>query len=214
MHDEHGRRVVNAAVGRAAIFGSNFSFDTDHCRRAESFAELNVVVRGNCRPRDRCGARQGSQRLEGRSPSPQSVEFSAAGRARLQSSRYCPMAQRKAATRFMPWLRRRVTISTRATAWWRVLTSADSSTTSLRFSAPAVVDVKVPSGLKVGYIMGAGDDIPTVLRQLGLDVTLLTPDDVEHGDLAALRHHRARHSRLRYARRREEEQPASAGLRA
>jgi len=47
----------------------------------------------------------------------------------------------------------------------------------------AVVDVKVPSGLKVGYIMGAGDDIPTVLRQLGLDVTLLTPDDVERGDL-------------------------------
>ena len=31
--------------------------------------------------------------------------------------------------------------------------------------------------------MGAGDDIPTVLRQLGLDVTLLTPEDVEHGDL-------------------------------
>ena len=37
--------------------------------------------------------------------------------------------------------------------------------------------------LKVGYIMGAGDDIPTVLRQLGLDVTLLTTDDVEHGNL-------------------------------
>ncbi|HZD31409.1 MAG TPA: PIG-L family deacetylase [Candidatus Angelobacter sp.] len=47
----------------------------------------------------------------------------------------------------------------------------------------AIVDVKVPSGLKIGYIMGAGDDIPTVLRQLGLDVTLLTPDEVEHGDL-------------------------------
>ncbi len=47
----------------------------------------------------------------------------------------------------------------------------------------AVVDVKVPAGLKVGYIMGAGDDIPTVLQQVGLDVTLLTPDDVEHGNL-------------------------------
>jgi LmbE family N-acetylglucosaminyl deacetylase len=47
----------------------------------------------------------------------------------------------------------------------------------------AVVNVKIPSGLKIGYIMGAGDDIPTVLRQLGLDVTLLTPDDVEHGNL-------------------------------
>ncbi len=47
----------------------------------------------------------------------------------------------------------------------------------------AVIEVKVPSGLKVGYIMGAGDDIPTVLRQLGIDVTLLTPEDVEHGNL-------------------------------
>ncbi len=47
----------------------------------------------------------------------------------------------------------------------------------------AVVNVKVPAGLKIGYIMGAGDDIPTVLRQLGLDVTLLTPEDLEHGDL-------------------------------
>ena len=48
----------------------------------------------------------------------------------------------------------------------------------------SVVNVKVPSDLKVGYIMGAGDDIPTVLRQLGLDVTLVTPDDVEHGNLS------------------------------
>jgi hypothetical protein len=47
----------------------------------------------------------------------------------------------------------------------------------------AVVNVTVPSGLKVGYIMGAGDDIPTVLRQLGLEVTLLTPDDVARGNL-------------------------------
>ena len=42
----------------------------------------------------------------------------------------------------------------------------------------SVVQVKVPQGLKIGYIMGAGDDIPDVLRELGLDVTLLTPDDV------------------------------------
>ena len=47
----------------------------------------------------------------------------------------------------------------------------------------AVVNVKVPPGLKVGYIMGAGDDIPKVLRQLGLEVTLLTPNDVERGNL-------------------------------
>ena len=37
----------------------------------------------------------------------------------------------------------------------------------------SIVDVKVPAGLKVGYIMGAGDDIPTVLQQIGMDVTLV-----------------------------------------
>ena len=47
----------------------------------------------------------------------------------------------------------------------------------------ALVNLKVPPTLKVGYVMGAGDDIPTVLRQLGLEVTLLTPDDVAHGNL-------------------------------
>ncbi len=48
----------------------------------------------------------------------------------------------------------------------------------------SVVEVKVPPDLKVGYIMGAGDDIPTVLRQVGLDVTLLTADDLAHGNLS------------------------------
>jgi LmbE family N-acetylglucosaminyl deacetylase len=47
----------------------------------------------------------------------------------------------------------------------------------------AIVNVKVPQGLKVGYVMGAGDDIPTVLRQVGLDVTLLLPEDLESGNL-------------------------------
>jgi len=37
----------------------------------------------------------------------------------------------------------------------------------------SIVDVKVPRDLKVGYIMGAGDDIPAVLRQVGLDVTMI-----------------------------------------
>ena len=47
----------------------------------------------------------------------------------------------------------------------------------------SIVDVKVPAGLQVGYIMGAGDDIPAVLRQIGLDVKLLTPEDITTGNL-------------------------------
>jgi LmbE family N-acetylglucosaminyl deacetylase len=37
---------------------------------------------------------------------------------------------------------------------------------------------------KVGYIAGPGDETPDALRQLGLEVTLLTQSDLEHGDLA------------------------------
>jgi LmbE family N-acetylglucosaminyl deacetylase len=35
------------------------------------------------------------------------------------------------------------------------------------------VEVKVPAGLKVGYVMGIGDDVPSALAQLGADVQLL-----------------------------------------
>ncbi len=40
----------------------------------------------------------------------------------------------------------------------------------------SIVDVKVPKDLKVGYIMGAGDDIPTVLEQIGMNVTMIPTD--------------------------------------
>ena len=36
----------------------------------------------------------------------------------------------------------------------------------------------------IGYIMGAGDDVPAALRQMGCQITLLSPDDVAHGDLS------------------------------
>ena len=35
------------------------------------------------------------------------------------------------------------------------------------------VDVKVPAGLKVGYVMGIGDEVPAALAQLGANVQLL-----------------------------------------
>jgi LmbE family N-acetylglucosaminyl deacetylase len=49
----------------------------------------------------------------------------------------------------------------------------------------SIVDVKVPHALKIGYIMGAGDDIPTVLQQVGMDVTLLPPEKLAGEDLSA-----------------------------
>jgi len=48
----------------------------------------------------------------------------------------------------------------------------------------SIVDVRVPKNLKVGYIMGAGDDIPTVLRQIGMKVTLIPADRLASEDLS------------------------------
>jgi LmbE family N-acetylglucosaminyl deacetylase len=47
----------------------------------------------------------------------------------------------------------------------------------------SAVDVELPPHLKVGYIMGAGDGIPEVLRQIGMDVTLISPEELASGDL-------------------------------
>jgi len=48
----------------------------------------------------------------------------------------------------------------------------------------SVVDVKVPRDLKIGYIMGAGDDIPTVLEQVGMNVTMIPADRLASEDLS------------------------------
>ncbi len=48
----------------------------------------------------------------------------------------------------------------------------------------SIVDVHVPHDLKIGYIMGAGDDIPTVLQQLGMDVTLIPAEKLASEDLS------------------------------
>jgi LmbE family N-acetylglucosaminyl deacetylase len=46
------------------------------------------------------------------------------------------------------------------------------------------VNVKVASGLNVGYIMGSGDDVPESLENLGIHVHLLTNADLAGGDLS------------------------------
>ncbi len=48
----------------------------------------------------------------------------------------------------------------------------------------SIVDVQVPKQLKIGYIMGAGDDIPAVLHELGLDVTVIPAENLAREDLA------------------------------
>jgi LmbE family N-acetylglucosaminyl deacetylase len=45
------------------------------------------------------------------------------------------------------------------------------------------IDVALPAGLKVGYVMGVGDDVPQALEQVGASVTMLGPNDLASGDL-------------------------------
>ncbi len=47
----------------------------------------------------------------------------------------------------------------------------------------SIVDVRAPHDLKIGYIMGAGDDIPTVLQQVGMNVTLVPPEKLASENL-------------------------------
>lgn len=48
----------------------------------------------------------------------------------------------------------------------------------------SVVRVELPQNYRVGYVMGAGDDIPTVLRQTGLIVKMISPEELASGDLS------------------------------
>ncbi len=57
-----------------------------------------------------------------------------------------------------------------------------------RLYAPAearvrVFDLKV-APVRVGYIMGSGDQVPAAIRRMGLDVTLLDENELSSGDLA------------------------------
>ena len=48
----------------------------------------------------------------------------------------------------------------------------------------SAVNVNVPPHLRVGYIMGAGDEIPATLKQLGIDVETIAPTALAITDLS------------------------------
>ncbi|MGE5244743.1 MAG: PIG-L family deacetylase [Betaproteobacteria bacterium] len=47
-----------------------------------------------------------------------------------------------------------------------------------------VIDVKTAPNLRVGYVMGVGDQVPPAIEQLGASLEMLTPDDLAWGDLS------------------------------
>ena len=46
------------------------------------------------------------------------------------------------------------------------------------------IDLKIAPGLKVGYVMGVGDDVPSAIAQLGVEVQLLGAADLAAADLS------------------------------
>jgi LmbE family N-acetylglucosaminyl deacetylase len=48
----------------------------------------------------------------------------------------------------------------------------------------SAVEVNIPKGIQVGYITGAGDDIPAVLQQVGVNLHMITPAEMASGDLS------------------------------
>jgi hypothetical protein len=46
-----------------------------------------------------------------------------------------------------------------------------------------VMDVQVSKALRIGYVMGSGDEVPEALRQLGVPYDLFSPSDVASADL-------------------------------
>jgi len=47
------------------------------------------------------------------------------------------------------------------------------------------VDVKLAPGLRIGYVMGTGDEVPDAIEALGVTPHLLTPAELASGDLSA-----------------------------
>ena len=47
-----------------------------------------------------------------------------------------------------------------------------------------VIDVHIAPGLRVGYIMGVGDEMPAAIQQLGAEVRLLDASELASGDLS------------------------------
>jgi LmbE family N-acetylglucosaminyl deacetylase len=50
--------------------------------------------------------------------------------------------------------------------------------------AAKALDVGIKPNLTVGYVMGVGDEVPAALEQLGVKLSMITPDELAWGDLS------------------------------
>src|SRR5581483_11830655 len=47
-----------------------------------------------------------------------------------------------------------------------------------------VINVRTPSNLTIGYVMGVGDQVPPAIEQLGAKVEMISPDNLAFGNLS------------------------------
>ena len=118
------------------------------------------------------------------SPPSQNVDFEHTGEEKVLAFSVIPLAPKEARTAIRAELE---SGGKKYSEGFSVVTRADLDT--FYYYQPAlqkvsIVDVKFPAKLKIGYIMGAGDDIAGALDQLGMDVHLLTPQELATGDLS------------------------------
>jgi hypothetical protein len=127
------------------------------------------------------GAQTGTLRLQAPldskiSPLQQSVSFSHRGEEKTLEFQFSPSAMKQRDVKLRAVLSNG---NMNYSESYALVTREDLG--SFYYFEPAVqhisiVDVKIPKDLKVGYIMGAGDDIASVLRQVGMNVTLIPSD--------------------------------------
>ena len=127
------------------------------------------------------GAQTGTLRLQAPldskvSPLQQSVSFSHRGEEKTLEFQFSPSAMKQGDVKLRAVLSNG---NMNYSESYALVTREDLG--SFYYFEPAVqhisiVDVKIPKDLKVGYIMGAGDDIASVLRQVGMNVTLIPAD--------------------------------------
>jgi hypothetical protein len=118
------------------------------------------------------------------SPASASFSVTSAGDSATATFVVTPPAKRTAGV---------VTISAEADAGGRVFSSSVENVAyphiqSHRLYAPATARVEVidlaVSRVKVGYIMGSGDEVPVALRRMGVDVAIIDKEMLTTGDLS------------------------------
>jgi LmbE family N-acetylglucosaminyl deacetylase len=135
------------------------------------------------------GAQTGTVRLQAPleskiSPLQQSVSFSHRGEEKMLDFRFSPSAMKEGDVKLRAVLSNG---NMNYSESYTLVTREDLG--SFYYFEPAVqhisiVDVKVPKDLKIGYVMGAGDDIASILREVGMNVTLLPADKLARENLA------------------------------